>query len=105
RIYLIAIDEIAGALVPRIRLRLREFVEQHFGQHDSAAIVYVGRGRSTDGQDFTSDRAALLRSIDRLSAGFGRGDLETPPVRMTALSQAAVNAIETQILQSGLTGA
>ena len=41
-----------------------------------AAIVYVGRGRSTDGQDFTSDRAALLRSIDRLSGGFGAGDLE-----------------------------
>jgi hypothetical protein len=44
RIYLIAIDEISGVLVPRIRLRLRQFVEQHFGPNDSAAIVYVGRG-------------------------------------------------------------
>ena len=104
RIYLIAVDEIPGALAPRLRLRLRQFVEQHFGENDSAAIVYVGRGRSTDGQDFTSDRAALLRSIDRLSGGFGRGDLEVPPVRMTAISQGAQIAIEQQIAQSGATG-
>ena len=76
RIYLFAIDEIPGNLAPRLRLRLREFVEQHFGATDTAAIVYVGRGRSTDGQDFTSDKAALLRSIERVSGGFGGGDLE-----------------------------
>ena len=104
RIYLIAVDEIPGALVPRLRLRLRQFVEQHFGDNDSAAIVYVGRGRSTDGQDFTSDRSALLRSIDKLSAGFGRGDLETAPVRMTTISQGAQVAIEQQVAQSGATG-
>jgi VWFA-related protein len=104
RIYLIAVDEIAGALVPRIRLRLREFIEQHFGENDSAAIVYVGRGRSTDGQDFTSDRAALLRSIDRLSAGFGRGDLEVKPTRAVLISQSAQVAIEQQVSASGLTG-
>jgi VWFA-related protein len=76
RIYLFAIDEIPGNLAPRLRLRLREFVEQHFGANDTAAIVYVGRGKSTDGQDFTSDKAALLRSIERVSGGFGGGDLE-----------------------------
>ena len=104
RIYLFAVDEVPAALVPRIRLRLRQFVEQHFGPNDSAAIVYVGRGRSTDGQDFTSDRAALLRSIDRLSAGFGRGDLEVKPNRLTTLSQSAQVAIEQQVATSGLTG-
>lgn len=76
RIYLFAIDEIPGNLTPRLRHRLREFVEEHFGENDRAAIVYVGRGRSTDGQDFTSDKAALLRSIERISGGFGGGDLE-----------------------------
>jgi VWFA-related protein len=105
RIYLFAVDEIPGRLVPRLRLRLREFVERNFGEHDTAAIVYVGRGRSTDGQDFTSDRAALLRSIDRLSAGFGRGDLETPPVRMAGVSPSVQIAIEAQVSASGLTGA
>jgi VWFA-related protein len=104
RIYLIAIDEIAGTLVPRIRLRLRQFIEQHFGENDSAAIVYVGRGRSTDGQDFTSDRATLLRSIDRLSAGFGRGDLEVKPARSATVSQSTQIAIEAQVTASGLTG-
>jgi VWFA-related protein len=76
RIYLFAIDEVPGSLAPRMRQRLREFVNAHFGDNDTAAIVYVGRGKSTDGQDFTSDKAALLRSIDRLSGGFGGGDLE-----------------------------
>ena len=76
RIYLFAIDEIPGNLAPRLRLRLREFVEEHMGENDRAAIVYVGRGKSTDGQDFTSDKAALLRSIERVSGGFGGGDLE-----------------------------
>jgi len=103
RIYLIAVDEIPGALAPRLRLRLRQFVEQHFGENDTAAIVYVGRGKSTDGQDFTNDRAALLRSIDRLSGGFGRGDLETAPTR-AAISPLAQVAIEQQVAQSGATG-
>lgn len=76
RIYLFAVDEISPSLVPYLRLRLREFIEQHFGESDTAAIVYVGRGRSTDGQDFTSDRALLLRAIDRIQGGFGASDLQ-----------------------------
>ena len=75
RIYLFAVDEISPNLVAHLRLRLREFVEQHFGENDTAAIVYVGRGRSTDGQDFTNDRALLLHSIDRIQGGFGTSDL------------------------------
>ena len=96
RIYLFAIDEIPGSLTPRLRLRLREFVEEHFGENDRAAIVYVGRGRSTDGQDFTGDKVALLRSIERVSGGFGGGDLEakarpasTPTPLATAEAAAA----------------
>ncbi|MGH9236854.1 MAG: VWA domain-containing protein [Vicinamibacterales bacterium] len=86
RIYLFAIDEIPAQLVPRLRLRLRQFIEEHFEENDRAALVYVGRGKSTDGQDFTSDRAMLLKSIERLSGGFGGGDLEVasrPEVRPT----------------------
>ena len=104
RIYLFAVDEIPNALVPRLRLRLRQFVEQHFGEHDTAAIVYVGRGRSTDGQDFTGDRATLLRSIDKLSGGFGGGDLETPPTRVATVSPGVQAAIDEQVNQLGLTG-
>ena len=91
RIYLFAIDEIPGSLTPRLRLRLREFVEEHLGENDRAAIVYVGRGRSTDGQDFTGDKAALLRAIERISGGFGGGDLEAtarPPSLPSPLATA-----------------
>jgi VWFA-related protein len=77
RIYLIAVDEIPGVLTPRLRLYLRRFIEQHFGDNDTAAIVYAGRGSSKDTQDFTSDRQMLLKSVDKLSGGFGGSDLET----------------------------
>ena len=49
RIYLFAVDEIPGSSVPRLRYRLRQFVEQHFGPNDSAAIVYW-RPQSTTGR-------------------------------------------------------
>jgi VWFA-related protein len=84
RIYLFAIDEIPGGSVPRLRHHLRQFIEHHFGPNDTAAIVYVGRGRSTDGQDFTSDSTLLLKSIDRLGGGFGGGDLEPSVTREEA---------------------
>src|SRR5262245_56779870 len=92
RIYLFAVDEIPSALVPRLRLRLRQFIEKHFGENDTAAIVYVGVGRSTDGQDFTNNRATLLRSIDRLSGGFGGGDLETAAANRAGVAAAIAAA-------------
>lgn len=89
RIYLFAVDEISPSLVAQLRLRLRQFVEDHFGENDTAAIVYVGRGRSTDGQDFTTDRALLLASIDRLSGGFGASDIEQASAQSAPAGSAA----------------
>ena len=89
RIYLFAIDEISPSLVAQLRLRLRQFVDDHFGENDTAAIVYVGRGRSTDGQDFTSDRMLLLASIDRLSGGFGSSDIEQTSAQSAPAGSAA----------------
>jgi len=97
RIYLFAVDEISPTLVPYLRLRLRDFVEQHFGPNDTAAIVYVGRGRSTDGQDFTSDRALLLRSIDRIQGGFGASDLQQTTVQSAPSGSAAAAIRETAV--------
>jgi VWFA-related protein len=97
RVYLFAVDEIPGSSVPRLRHHLRQFVEQYFGPNDTAAIVYVGRGRSTDGQDFTSDRTLLLKSIDRLSAGFGGGDLEQSTSRDAATAVPTLNPDGTPI--------
>ena len=99
RIYLFAIDEISPSLVAQLRLRLRQFVEDHFGENDTAAIVYVGRGRSTDGQDFTSDRTLLLASIDRLSGGFGASDIEQASAQ-TAPAGSAAAAIRDAAVQT-----
>jgi VWFA-related protein len=110
RIYLIAIDEISPSLVDLLRVRLRQFVEEHFGPNDTAAIVYVGRGRSTDGQDFTSDRMLLLGSIDRLSGGFGATDIEQVSRQVAPAGSAAAAIRETaqnltQVQAAGLSQA
>ncbi len=104
RIYLFAVDEISPSLVGHLRLRLRQFVEEHFGENDTAAIVYVGRGRSTDGQDFTSDRAMLLRSIDRLSGGFGASDLEQAVAQSAPPGSAAASSREANATQTAIGG-
>ena len=70
RVYVIALDEVNPQLVPRTRLFLRRFIEQHFAANDIAALVYVGRGRGRDAQDFTSNRRLLLEAIDKFSGGF-----------------------------------
>lgn len=77
RVYLVAIDELSGPMVPRTRLVLRRFLEEHFAENDSAAIVYVGRGSTKETQDFTTDRRLLLQSVDKLTGAFGSSDLET----------------------------
>ena len=107
RIYLFAIDEISPSLVAQLRLRLRQFVEDHFGENDTAAIVYVGRGRSTDGQDFTSDRTLLLASIDRLSGGFGASDIEQASAQSAPAGSAAAAIREAAVqttVQSAVIG-
>jgi VWFA-related protein len=105
RIYLIAIDEISPSLVGLLRVRLRQFVEQHFGPNDTAAIVYVGRGRSTDGQDFTSDRTLLLSSIDRLSGGFGASDIQQVSRQVAPAGSAAAQMREGEAAQAAQTPA
>ena len=70
RVYVIALDEVDPQLVPRTRLFLRRFVEAHVAANDIAAVVYIGRGRARDAQDFTSNRRLLLQAIDKFSGGF-----------------------------------
>lgn len=83
RVYLIAADEIDPQLVPRTRQFLRRFIEQHFAANDIGAFVLVGRGRSTDAQDFTSNRRLLLQAIDKFTGGFA-----TMPVPVTDFAPA-----------------
>ena len=53
-----------AAHVASSRRSAREFVEQHFGANDLAAVVYTS-GRTDATQDFTSDRNLLLAAIDK----------------------------------------
>jgi VWFA-related protein len=77
RIYVIAADEVNPQLVLRTRLFLRRFIEQHFAANDIAAFVYVGRGRGSDAQDFTSNRRLLIEAIDKFGGGFA--SMPAPP--------------------------
>jgi VWFA-related protein len=66
RLYLIVLDnwhtEPLNAL--RVKQAARAFIGQRMGSNDLAAVVHTN-GRSTFGQDFTSNRRLLMASIDR----------------------------------------
>ena len=66
RVYVIVLDDldISPLRTALVKKSAREFVEQHFGANDIAAVVYTS-GRSDATQDFTSDRRLLLAAIDR----------------------------------------
>jgi VWFA-related protein len=83
RVYVIALDEVNPQLVPRARLFLRRFVEQHVAANDLAAVVHIGRGRANDAQDFTSNRRLLLEAIDKFSGGFA--SMPTPAAAALAV--------------------
>lgn len=69
RVYVIALDEVAPINALRTRQFLRQFIETSFGPHDVAAVVLLGRGLGTDGQDFTGNRRLLLQAIDKFGGG------------------------------------
>jgi VWFA-related protein len=78
RVYMFVLDEVGAitecqfceANILRTRRFVRQFIEQHFGPHDVGAVALLGRGLSTDGQDFTSNRRLLLEAVDKFSGGF-----------------------------------
>src|SRR5687767_1810456 len=66
RFYVIVLDDM-GTSPPRSQYVIkaaRQFVQQHFAANDTAAVVYTS-GRRERAQEFTSDRALLLTSIDK----------------------------------------
>jgi VWFA-related protein len=70
RLYLFALDGVGGADILRTRRFVRSFIENHFGPDDIGAVVLVGQGLATDGQDFTSSKRLLLQAVDKFSGGF-----------------------------------
>lgn len=81
RLYVFAIDEIAGDMALKTRLFLRQFLERYLGPDDLAAVVLIGRGLRTDGQPFTNNPRLVLEAVDKVSGGFpgglagGRGEV------------------------------
>ena len=66
RLYVIAVDEVGADLALRARHYLTTFIERHFEANDVGVVVNIGRGLSSQTQDFTSDRGLLLAAINRL---------------------------------------
>ncbi len=66
RLYVIVMDDLNVApLRSKVVVQAaRQFVERYFGPDDIAAITYTS-GRTDAGQEFTSERALLLASIDK----------------------------------------
>jgi VWFA-related protein len=75
RTYLFALDEVAPDRALRARTFLRRFIAEHLGPNDVAGVALTGRGLSTSGQDFTSNRQLLLAAIDKYSGGFGPNEI------------------------------
>ena len=64
RVYIIVLDDlnVAPMRTAIVRRHVRDFIEQHFGPRDLAAVV-VTSGRKDAAQEFTNDPALLLRAV------------------------------------------
>jgi len=74
----------------RTRALLQTFMDRQFGPNDIAAVVQLGKGLATDGQDFTVSRRLILTAIDKLSGWSAGGEgfrqlYEDPRVMTMAL--------------------
>ena len=64
--YIIVLDDlnVAPLRTGIVCKHARDFIEQHLGPNDLAAVV-VTSGRKDAAQEFTTDPALLLRAVDR----------------------------------------
>ena len=85
RVYVIALDEVAGEQALRTRRFLHRFFERYFAANDIAAVVFLGRTNTANTQDFTSRTRLLLQAVDTFTGGFPDGAAMTS----TALAPAA----------------
>jgi VWFA-related protein len=94
RTFIFAFDEIGPDRALRMRHVLRDFLAQHFGPDDQAAVALLGRGLADSGQDFTSNRRLLLQAIDKVSGGFPDPDLSPKDGLALTDTRDAKNSIE-----------
>jgi VWFA-related protein len=69
RLYVFVMDGLGGEYALRTRLFLRRFLEEHFTENDTAALVYLGPSQARNTQDFTGNTRLLLRSINNIMGG------------------------------------
>jgi VWFA-related protein len=71
RVYVIAnaIADPCNAL--KARAFLKRFLDRYFAPNDVAAVVNLGRGLASEGQDFTSNRRLLQTAIDKIGNSTG----------------------------------
>ena len=94
RVYVMLLDDldVTPLRSARVQKSAREFIEQHFGPHDIAAVVSTS-GRADMAQEFTSDPALLLAAIDRFvgqrlqDAEVGRIDAYYEAQQLSGLDQ------------------
>ncbi len=67
RLYVLVLD---GNHVPAtdtvlVKNVAKQFIQQNIGANDQAAVVLVQTGKSDENQEFTSDKIALMRAVDK----------------------------------------
>ena len=77
RVYVIALDEVAGEQALRTRRFLHRFFERYFAANDIAAVVFLGRTNTANTQDFTGSTRLLLQAVDTFTGGFPDGPAVT----------------------------
>jgi VWFA-related protein len=83
RLYVVALDQVAGAQILRTRRFVRRFIEQYFGPNDLGAVVFLGRADHSKAQGLTNNPRLLLQSVDAFSGGFGSDPAPTPAIPAT----------------------
>ena len=79
RVYVIALDEVAGEQALRTRRFLHRFFERYVAANDIAAVVFLGRTNTANTQDFTGSTRRLLQSVDTFTGGFPDGPAVAAP--------------------------
>lgn len=66
RVFVIILDELHTSMTRTVRLRAAatQFIERYLGANDIAAILHTG-GTKAGSQEFTGNRAALLRTVNQ----------------------------------------
>ena len=79
RLYVFALDQVAGEQILRTRRFVRRFLEQYFAPNDLGAVVFLGRADHSKAQGLTSNPRLLLDAVNAFSGGFGSDPVPTLP--------------------------